>query len=65
MFQILVVDDDKNVRFFIKEALEINHYTVFSVSNGVEALQTLENNHIDLIIVDIMMPKMDGYEFTK
>lgn len=65
MFQILVVDDDKNVRFFIKEALEINHYTVFSVSNGVEALETLENKHVDLIIVDIMMPKMDGYEFTK
>ena len=65
MFQILVVDDDKNIRFFIKEALEINHYTVHTVSNGLEALKTLENNYIDLIIVDIMMPKMDGYEFTK
>lgn len=65
MFQILVVDDDKNIRFFIKEALEINHYTVHTVSNGVEALKVLENNYIDLIIVDIMMPKMNGYEFTK
>lgn len=65
MFQILVVDDDKNIRFFIKEALEMNHYTVHTVSNGVEALKVLENNYIDLIIVDIMMPKMNGYEFTK
>lgn len=65
MFQILVLDDDKNIRFFIKEALEINHYTVYTASNGLEALKILNNNHIDLAIVDIMMPKMDGYEFTK
>lgn len=65
MFQILVIDDDKNIRFFIKEALEINHYTVFTASNGEEGLEILNNNHIDLAIVDIMMPKMDGYEFTK
>lgn len=65
MFQILVIDDDKNTRFFIKEALELNHYTIFTASNGVEALEVLESNHIDLVIVDIMMPKMDGYEFTK
>ncbi len=65
MFQILVVDDDKNIRFFIKEALEINHYTVYTASNGLDALEILNNNHIDLAIVDIMMPKMDGYEFTK
>lgn len=65
MFQILVIDDDKNIRFFIKEALEINHYTVFTASNGEEGLEILSNNHIDLAIVDIMMPKMDGYEFTK
>lgn len=65
MFQILVIDDDKNARFFIKEALELNKYTVFTASNGIDGLQQLENNHIDLIIVDIMMPYMDGYEFTK
>ncbi len=65
MFQILVIDDDKNARFFIKEALELNKYYVHTASNGVEGLKVLETNHIDLIIVDIMMPHMDGYEFTK
>lgn len=65
MFQILVIDDDKNTRFFIKEALEFNHYNIFTASNGVEGLKILENKHIDLVIVDIMMPEMDGYQFTK
>ena len=65
MFQVLVVDDDKNVRFFIKEALEMNHYTVHAVSSALDGLKVLENNHIDIMIVDIMMPLMDGYEFTK
>lgn len=65
MFQVLVVDDDKNVRFFIKEALEMNHYTVHAVSNALDGLKILENNHIDIMIVDIMMPMMDGYEFTQ
>ncbi len=65
MFQILVIDDDKNARFFIKEALELNKYYVHTASNGLEGLKVLETNHIDLIIVDIMMPHMDGYEFTK
>ncbi len=65
MFQVLVVDDDKNVRFFIKEALEMNHYTVHAVSNALDGLKILENNHIDIMIVDIMMPIMDGYEFTQ
>ena len=65
MFQVLVVDDDKNVRFFIKEALEMNHYTVHTVSSALDGLKVLENNHIDIMIVDIMMPLMDGYEFTK
>lgn len=65
MFQVLVVDDDKNVRFFIKEALEMNHYTVHAVSNALDGLKILENNHIDIVIVDIMMPMMNGYEFTQ
>ena len=65
MFQILVVDDDRSIRFFIKEALELNHYTVYTAKDGKEALDVFDNNHIDLVIVDIMMPNMDGYEFTK
>lgn len=65
MFQILVIDDDKNIRYFIKEALELHKYQVFTACNGQEALDVLDFQHIDLVIVDIMMPEMDGYEFTK
>ncbi len=65
MFQILVIDDDKNIRYFIKEALELHKYQVFTAKNGQEALKILDVQHIDLVIVDIMMPGMDGYEFTK
>lgn len=65
MFQILVVDDDKNIRFVMKEVLESHQYTVYTASDGEEAFEVLVKEHIDLAIVDIMMPKMDGYEFTK
>lgn len=65
MFHILVIDDDKNIRFVMKEVLEANNYTVFTANNGEEAFEVLISEHIDLAIVDIMMPKMDGYEFTK
>ncbi len=65
MFHILVVDDDKNIRFTMKEVLESNQYTVFTAENGEKAFSVLENEHIDLAIVDIMMPKLNGYDFTK
>lgn len=65
MFRILVVDDDKNIRYVIKEILQTEQYTVFTASNGEEAFDVIEKEHIDLAIVDVMMPKMDGYEFTK
>jgi DNA-binding response OmpR family regulator len=65
MFRILVVDDDKNIRYAIKEVLTLNQYTVFTAKDGEEALNLLFDEHIDLVIVDIMMPNMDGYEFTK
>ncbi|MBQ7906516.1 MAG: response regulator transcription factor [Clostridia bacterium] len=65
MFRILIVDDDKNIRYVMKERLELEKYTVLTASNGQEALELLDSNHVDLVIVDIMMPKMDGYEFTK
>lgn len=65
MFNILVVDDDKNIRFVMKEVLESSGYTVFTANNGEQAFTVMEREKIDLAVVDIMMPKMDGYEFTK
>lgn len=65
MFRILVVDDDKNVRYVMRELLELENYTVFTAENGEKALELMLDTHVDLAIVDIMMPKMDGYEFTK
>lgn len=65
MFNILVVDDDKNTRMFFRGVLENAGYTVFSASNGIEALDMLDREHIDLAVLDIMMPGMDGYEFTR
>lgn len=65
MFHILVVDDDKNIRYVMKEVLEAYQYEVYTATNGEEAFEVLVKEHIDLAIVDIMMPKMNGYEFTK
>ncbi len=65
MFRVLVVDDDKNTRFFIKEALELENYKVFTAKDGAEALEIYDKEYIDLAIVDIMMPNIDGYELTK
>ncbi|MBR2336757.1 MAG: response regulator transcription factor [Clostridia bacterium] len=65
MFHVLVIDDDKNIRYVMKEILETAQYTVFTAENGEKAFDILVKEHIDLAIVDIMMPNMDGYEFTK
>lgn len=65
MFRILVVDDDKNTRRLYKAVLESENYIVVTAENGEEALDIMDSQHIDLAVVDIMMPKMDGYEFTK
>ena len=65
MFHILVVDDDKNTRLFFSAVLEDAGYTVTTASNGQEALDMMERVHVDLVVLDIMMPKMDGYEFTR
>lgn len=65
MFCILVVDDDKNTRLYFKAVLEAEKYTVFTAENGEEALRIMDGEHIDLVVLDVMMPKMDGYEFTE
>ncbi len=65
MFHILVVDDDKNTRLLLKAVLESEGYTVYAAQNGEDALTVMDQQHIDLVVLDVMMPKMDGYEFTK
>lgn len=65
MIHILVVEDDKHVRRLMETVLKREGYTVFTVEDGVKALHLLEVQHIDLIILDIMMPNMDGYELAQ
>ena len=65
MFQILVVDDDRHTRMLLKAVLQAENYTVFTAENGEDALDVMDKEHIDLVVLDIMMPKMDGYEFTR
>ncbi len=65
MFQIMVVDDDRNTRVLLKAVLEAENYSVYTAENGEDALAVMDAHHIDLVVLDIMMPKMDGYEFTK
>ena len=64
MFHILVVDDDKNTRRLLQAVLERANYTVTTAENGEEALAVMDREHIDLVVLDVMMPRMDGYEFT-
>ena len=65
MFHVLVVDDDKNTRLFLSAVLEGAGYTVSVAENGEDALCVMDTEHIDLVVLDVMMPKMDGYEFTR
>lgn len=65
MFQLLVVDDDKNIRRFLYAVLSHAGYKAFSTSSAKEALHILEIHRIDLIILDIMLPDMDGYAFAE
>ena len=65
MFKILIAEDDKELRSLFSHILTKNGYFVKGVSNGKEALDALDKEYYDLIISDIMMPVMDGYEFIR
>ena len=65
MFNLLVVDDDKNIRYLIKEVFEAEHFTVQTAADSKAALDLLDKEKFDLAIVDIMMPNLNGYEFTE
>lgn len=58
---ILVVDDEILIRKVIREYLESENYKVLEAENGLDALRVLSSNKVNLIILDIMMPKMDGF----
>lgn len=62
---ILVVDDEEPLRGFMRRNLEVRGYEVHVAANGLEALAQFENNIIDLIVLDVMMPKMDGLEVLR
>lgn len=65
MFHILIVEDNKNTARLMKAVIKRAGYEVFQAVNGAEALEMTDKQHIDLIILDIMMPVMNGYEFTE
>ena len=65
MFHILVVEDNANTRKLMEAVLLQNGYQPILACDGVEALEILDKKHVDLIVLDIMMPRMDGYEFTE
>ena len=64
MFSIMVVEDDLNQQKLMTSVLTQYGYYVITARDGIEALDQLDKKHVDLIILDIMMPRMDGFEFT-
>ncbi len=65
MFQILIVEDDGELRQLFSRVLTKNGYSVTGVTNGKEALDAVDNGYFDMIISDIMMPVMDGYDMVR
>ena len=61
----MIVEDDTNQRKLMATVLEQYGYNVIQACDGIDALGQLDKKHIDLIILDIMMPRMDGFEFTE
>ena len=65
MPKILVVDDDPHIRELIMHFLKARAFEVFAAVDGLDALSIIESNKVDLVVLDIMMPRMDGWDFCK
>lgn len=65
MFQILIAEDNINSAKLMKIILNQAGYKVVTATDGIEAMEIMDSKHIDLIVLDVMMPRMDGFEFTK
>lgn len=64
MFNILIVEDDPDMREVLSAVFQKEGYKSFVAKNGLEAFEIIDNEYIDLVVTDIMMPSMDGYEFS-
>lgn len=62
---VLIVDDEKTIRDFVQKNLEVRGFRVIAASHGVEAFEVFNAQNVDLVIMDIMMPRMDGLETTR
>jgi len=65
MFRILVVEDDENTRKLMCAVIKKSGFTVLEAADGVVALELMDVEHVDLVVLDLMMPEMDGYELTR
>ena len=65
MFRVLVVEDDTNTRKLMCAVLKQNGFEALQAENGVAALEVMDRQHVDLVLADVMMPDMDGYELTR
>ena len=65
MFKVLIAEDDRELRQLFEHVLIKNGYSVKGVANGQEALDAMDTGYYDVIISDIMMPVMDGYELVR
>ncbi|PGZ87755.1 response regulator transcription factor [Bacillus sp. AFS029533] len=65
MASILIVDDDPHIRKLLNVLLRDEGFTVFEATNGIEAISVIDDNRIDMLIIDLMMPKMDGFELCR
>lgn len=62
---VLVMDDEPEVREYLKNILERRGYVVFTAQDGEEGLEKIKQANIDIVLADIVMPKMDGIEFLR
>ena len=65
MTRVLIVDDEKNIREVVREYAHLNGYETDEAADGYEALEKVRDNDYDCIILDIMMPKLDGFSACK
>lgn len=65
MAMILIADDEENIRAVLREYAEFEGYSVLEAADGMEAVRVAKSNKVDLVIMDVMMPKLDGFSAVK